>query len=83
MSTRLKQSWTQAGAPTYPKCRHTWKRLQAGIRSSMSEEAFAMLSRELSDMMRDKVWPSPPLSPTACCLLVGDQQGPHLRAQGG
>ena len=33
-------------------------------------EAFAMLSRELSDMMRDMVWPSPlsPLLPAASCL---------------
>ena len=33
-------------------------------------EAFAMLSRELSDMMRDTVWPSLSLIFCACCLLI-------------
>ena len=32
-------------------------------------EAFAMLSRELSDTMRDTVWP--PLSPSLCRLPLG------------
>lgn len=46
-------------------------------------EAFAMLSRELSDMMRDTVWPSHTHTHTLCLLpLVCRCAGFHLRALG-